>query len=293
MPSIHQLRTFVEVAGSGSVRAASERLIVSQPAVSASLTALAREIGAPLFERDGRGLRLTEAGKAMELHVRRALALLDEGYEQARRLGEGGGYLSLAAVTTLAEQLLPELLRNFRDRRESIDIELEIANRARVWELLSAFEVEIALGGRPPEGRNLHTLATRSNELVVVAQPGSGPKTLADLAHATWLLREPGSGTRSTTEDFFVLASIAPARLTIGSNTAIREGIRCGLGLSLLARDAVARELEYGLLDVVATPFTPMSRPWHAVASADRDLSGPAVAFVDYLCERGGFTRAK
>lgn len=292
MPSVHQLRTLVEVAKSGSVRAAADRMVVSQPAVSAALSALAREVGVALFERDGRGARLTEAGGIMVESARRALALIEDGCERARRVGEGNGFLSLAAVTTLAEQLLPELLRGFRDGHGSIDVALEIGNRGRVWELLDAWEVELALAGRPPEGHQLRTLAMRTNELVIVARPGSGARTLADLAHATWLLREPGSGTRSTTEDFFSNAGIAPACLTVGSNTAIREGVRCGLGISLLARDAVARELEYGLIEEVRTPLTPLMRPWHAVASSERELSPAASAFVAYLCEHGGFRQA-
>ncbi len=289
MPSVHQLRTLIEVAKSGSVRAAADRMVVSQPAVSAALTTLAREVGVALFERDGRGTRLTEAGRVMVESARRALALIDDGCSRARRAGEGNDVLSLAAVTTLAEQLLPELLRGFRDENASIDIGLEIGNRGSVWELLDAWEVEVALAGHPPEGHQLRTLATRPNELVIVARPGSGARTLADLAHATWLLREPGSGTRSTTEDFFSTAGIAPMCLTVGSNTAIREGVRCGLGISLLARDAVARELEYGLIEEVSTPLTPLMRPWHAVASIERELSAAATAFVSYLCERGGF----
>jgi len=291
MPSLHQVRTFLAVIDAGSVRAAAVRLVVSQPAVSATLGALQREVGASLFERDGRGLRLTEPGKVMELYGRRILALIDEGVAQTRAAANAhGGRVRIAAVTTAAEQLLPELIQAFREHEGSFEVELEVANRARVWELLTHWDVELVLAGRPPQGEAFRTLATRPNELVIVAQPGSGARDIAALARETWLLREPGSGTRTTTEEFFAQLGIDPERLTIGSNGAIRECVRWGLGLSLLARDAIERELAEGLLEIVPTPETPLVRAWHVVASAERELSPTALRFVDHLCTRGGFT---
>jgi DNA-binding transcriptional LysR family regulator len=294
MPSLHQLRTFVEIAGSGSVRAAAERLVVSQPAVSAALATLQREVGAPLFEREGRGLRLTESGKTLERYARRALALIDEGVHEAHAAAQAdAGCLRVAAVTTAAEQVLPELLRGFRAHHGAVEVVLEVANRSRVWELLANWEVELVLAGRPPQGEAFRTLATRHNELVVVARPGRGRRGVKSLAGETWLLREPGSGTRLTTEEFFTHLSIAPPRLTIGSNGAIREGARCGLGVALLARDAVARDIADGRLEIVPTRATPLVRPWHVIASAERDLAPVVARFVDYLCSEGGFARAK
>lgn len=290
MISLHQLRTFVEVAGSGSVRAASERLVVSQPAVSAALATLQREVGTPLFERDGRGLKLTDAGRAMERYAGRILALVDEGLHEARVAAEmGAGCLRLGAVTTVAEHVLPELLRGFRAERGDVVIELQVANRVSIWKLLENWDVDLVLAGRPPQLDGFTTLATRPNELAVIARPGAGAKGIEDLARATWLLREPGSGTRVTTEEFFDSLGIAPPRLTIGSNGAIREGVLCGLGIALLARDAVRREIAEGTLEVIATPVTPLQRAWHLVAAADREISSTARRFVQHLIECGEF----
>jgi DNA-binding transcriptional LysR family regulator len=292
--SLHQLRTFVEVADAGSVRIAAERLVVSQPAVSAALATLQREIGAPLFERDGRGLRLTEAGKTMERYARRILALIDEGTHQARVAAEmGAGVLRIGAVTTVAEHVLPELLRGFRAEYGDVVIELQVVNRNNVWKLLENWDVDLVLGGRPPPRDDFVTIATRSNELAVIARPGSGAMDIEALARETWLLREPGSGTRVTTEEFFESLGIAPTCLTIGSNGAIREGVRCGLGIALLARDAVNRELAEGILEIVTTPATPLERAWHLVAAADRERSQTVARFVEYLTEVGAFIAAE
>jgi len=289
--SLHQLRTFVEVAGSGSVRAASERMVVSQPAVSAALAALQREVGTPLFERDGRGLRLTEAGKSMERYARRILALIDEGTHEARVAAEmGAGVLRLGAVTTAAEHVLPELLQGFRRDRGAVTIELQVVNRVSVWKLLEDWDVDLVVAGRPPGREGFTTLATRPNELAVISSPGAGAMNLEALSRATWLLREPGSGTRVTTEEFFESLGIAPPCLTIGSNGAIREGVRCGLGIALLARDAIRRELAEGTLEIVSTPATPLERAWHLVAAADRELSSTAKGFIEHLVSSGEFS---
>ncbi len=273
------------------MRAAAERLVVSQPAVSAAIATLQREIGAPLFEREGRGLRLTDAGRTMERYARRILALIDEATHQARVAADmGAGCLRLAAVTTVAEHVLPELLRGFLGARGDVTIELQVANRVHIWKLLEDWDVDLVLAGRPPSRDGFTILATRPNELAVVARPGAGAMDIDALARQTWLLREPGSGTRVTTEEFFESLGIAPARLTIGSNGAIREGVLCGLGVALLARDTVRRELLEGTLEIVATPATPLARAWHLVAAADRELSTTAREFVACMTAPGEFS---
>ncbi len=291
MPSLHQLRTFLDVIDAGSVRVAAERQNVSQPAVSSALATLQREVRVSLFDRSGRTLRLSEPGKALERYARRILALVAEGLQEARATATAhAGRVRVAAVTTAAEHLLPKIIQSFRRREDAGEVELEVGNRSRVWEFLAHWDAELVLAGRPPEGRAFRTLATRPNELIVVASPNTGKRDAGALARETWLLRELGSGTRTTTEEFFAALGIDPPRLTIGSNGAIRECVRFGLGVSLLARDAVARELAEGLLEVVATPVTPLVRPWHLVASAERDLSPPAARFVDCLRADGDFT---
>src|SRR6266550_63447 len=169
--TLGQLRTFLAVASTGSVRAAAEQLVVTQPAVSSALAAVRKQVGVALVARDGRGLRLTPAGEALAERARAALALLDEAVAAAR--GEADpdrGRLRLAAVTTAGEHLAPPLLASFLAGHPEVTVSLEVGNRRRVADLLSHHEVDLAIGGRPPPGAE--TLAMRSNRLVVVAAPG-------------------------------------------------------------------------------------------------------------------------
>jgi DNA-binding transcriptional LysR family regulator len=292
MFSLHQLRTFLEVAEAGSVQEAAARLVVSQPAVSSALAGLQRELGVALVARLGRGIEITAAGREVEREGRRVLALLEEIERRARSAFPARARLRLATVTTVAEQLLATLLAGFRSDAPQIEVELEVANRERVWDRLAHWEVELALAGRPPQDRDFRTLATSPNELVVVASPEAA-HALRSLGEATWLVREPGSGTRVATEELFATLDIAPPRLTIGSNNAIRECLRVGLGLSLLSRDAVARELDAGALVVVQTNATPIARPWHLVANRERELTAAATSFVDYTIAASSFVPAR
>jgi DNA-binding transcriptional LysR family regulator len=239
--TLNQLRTFVAVAESGSIHGAATRLVVSQPAVSASVAALQRDLGVALVAREGRGLAVTPAGRAFADAARRVLGLV----EQARVAAVSAerpeaGRLRLAAVTTAGEHLVPGYLRTFRARHPAAEIVLEVGNRRRVLDLLEHREADLVIGGRPPAGGGLVSLATRRNPLVVVSAITRPRRSrplrvsVGELAGAVWLLREPGSGTRATTEELFEELGIAPRTLTLGSNGAILQSARAGLGVWIL-----------------------------------------------------------
>jgi LysR family transcriptional regulator, low CO2-responsive transcriptional regulator len=160
------------------------------------------------------------------------------------------------------------------------------------WGRLTHLEVDLVVGGRPPHDPAFRTLASRPNELVVVARSGDARDPDA-LSLATWLLREPGSGTRGATQELFALLGIAPPCLTIGSNVAIRECVLAGLGVSLLGREAVAAAMSAGLLSIVETPATPLARDWHLVANSEGELSRSARRFVDHAIATTAFVASQ
>lgn len=257
-----RLRAFVAVADTGSVRAAAARLSVTESAVSAAVAALADELGVALVQRSGRGLVLTEGGRVYADYARRVLGLLQEG---AAAAGAGvdaeQGRLRLGAVTTAGEYLLPGLLASFRSRYPQVEVTLEVGVRDLVHELISSYQLDLVIGGRPPRGRGLVTRASRPNALVVVAAPG----VPAELGSTTWLLREAGSGTRATTLALLDSLELGPPLLALGSHGAVVASAVLGLGLALVSADAVGRQLATGELVSVPVKGTPMSRPWHVV----------------------------
>ncbi len=295
--TLNQLRTFLAVAETGSVRAAAGQLVVTQAAVSASLAALQRSLGVPLLAPDGRGLRLTGAGQAYADYVRRILGLLDEAGRAARSAADPErGELRIAAVTTAAEQIVPGLLSGFRSRQPRTGVRLEAGNRARVRALLDQHQVDLVLGGRPEPGWDVQVLAVRPHQLVVVAAPAltasapPGARLLPWLARQAWLLREPGSGTRAATDALLTELDITPPTLMVGSNGAIRGSASVGLGVTLVSRDAVAAELADGRLSELPVPGTPLHRDWYLVAHPG-PLPPARARLLEHVLSHGGFRR--
>ena len=267
-----RLRTLVALAATGSVRGAASRLTVTESAVSASIGALARELGVPLVEPVGRGLRLTASGAVYARYARRVLGLLDEGAAAAiQELDPERGRLRLAAVTTAGEHLLPALLAEFRRRHSGVALVLEVAPSAQVWDLISAHEVDLVIAGAPPSGVEARVVATKPNELLVVAAPPVAETF--DWASTPWLLREQGSATRTRVEAYLKSQHVAPPRLVLGSNGAVVAGAVAELGCTLVSRDAITDLLSDGRLVAVPTPGTPLRRPWHAVVGAHSGAS--------------------
>jgi DNA-binding transcriptional LysR family regulator len=277
-----QLRAFVAVADGNGVAGAAAGLHVTQPAVSAALAGLGRALGVALFRREGRRLALTEAGAGYLDYARSLLGLLEEGALAAQgRLRPGAGLLRIAAVTSAAEHVLPAVLATFRTAHPGFDIRLEVAPRGRIWRALQTYQVDAVVAGRPPDSAELRTAAVRSNRLVVVGAPDLAPH--ADVSTATWLLREPESGTRETAEALLEALRATATRLTLGSNGAVVAGACVGLGVALVSTDAVARELAGGALRVLEVPGTPLDRPYHLVT---HHRSTPVVSsFVAHLLD--------
>jgi DNA-binding transcriptional LysR family regulator len=279
-----RLRSFVAVADTGSVRAAAGRLSVTESAISAAVAALQSDLGAVLLERDGRGVRLTEAGVVYAGYARQVLGLLEEGAVAVSRGSDPEeGSLRLGVVTTAAEYLVPGLLASFRREHPGVEVTLEVGVRDHVHELLATHQLDLVIGGRPPRGRGLVTRAMRRNALVVVAAP-QVPAGSGALAGATWLLREPGSGTRDSTLALLDSLELRPPLLAVGSHGAVVASAVLGLGVALVSQDAVAPHLASGALALVPVRGTPLARPWHAVTG--RAPTATTRLFVSHLLDQ-------
>jgi DNA-binding transcriptional LysR family regulator len=284
-----RLRVFVELADRGSVRGAAQALVVTESSVSAAVAALSREVGTPLIERDGRGVRLTAAGVRYAEYARRILGLHAEAIAVARsETDPEHGLVRLAAVTTAGEHVLPHLLASFRDKHPAVDLSLEVRPRNAAWLLLVHHEVDLVVAGRPPDDLDVSIRATSTNTLVVVGAP-----RLADgfePHRETWLQREPGSGTRATCQTVISALEADPPQLTLGSHGATVAAAVAGLGVTLVAEQAVAAQIKAGDLVVLPVPGTPLERPWHLVSGTRTTAS--AELLVAHVCTRPEWTPA-
>lgn len=294
-----QLTAFLAVIRGGSVTAAADELVVTQPSVSSAVAALSRELGCELFERAGRGIRLTAAGIAFAPYAEDVLGLLGQGRAAAREAANvTARALEIAAVTTAAESFVPGLMRAFSAQHPDVDLTLVVGNRQDVLERVLTHSADVAITGKPPGDERLVAEPFMDNEIVCIAAPNdpaaSGePIGASELADRAWLLREPGSGTRTLNEQFLADHAIAPRTLTLGSNGAIKQAARAGLGVSLLSRAAAATELEAGWLAEVALAAGPPKRPWFVLRSSVGPVRPAAELFTKFVRAQGRSERAR
>ena len=288
--TLHQLRIFMAVARHHSYSRAAEELRLTQPAVSAQVRELERAVDATFFERVGRTIVLTEAGKELLAYAQKVCTLIDEARIAMEELdGLKRGRIALAAVSTAGAYVLPSLLGAFRNRYPGIGISLEVTNRAIVRDRLLRNEVDLVVMGRPPEGVAHVAAPFLSDELVVIASP-SHPLARAKripvsrLAQEVFISREVGSGTRLNADEFFHQQGIKiSVGLELGNNSAVKEAVAAGLGIALLSRHAIRMELALRRLVVLDVRGLPLLRQWYVVHREDKRLSRAAAAFRAFL----------
>ena len=217
--TLTQLVAFLTVVRRGSVTAAAEELVVTQPSVSAAVSALERELGVRLTERFGRTVRPTAAGAAYAPYASDVLGLLAQGARVAREAEEARpNTLRISAVTTAGEYLVPQLIQAFRERRPDLEISLDVGNRELVFQRVLDHQVDVAVTGRIPDDERLVGVDFADNEFTIVTAAGDPLArrrwvAMEELASRPWLLREPGSGTRTLCEEFLARRGIEPTCL--------------------------------------------------------------------------------
>jgi DNA-binding transcriptional LysR family regulator len=291
--TVRQLRILVSVAKHLSLTRAAEELRLTQPAVSMQVKALERLAGLPLLERTGRRVALTEAGREMVRHAQAVLRSLHDAEEALAALrGLEAGRVSIAVVST-AKYFAPKLLALFSRQHPEIQLKLAVNNRDTVMQLLVENEVDLAIMGMPPH--HLETTAFRfaKHPLVIVAAPdhplaGERLVRVQALEGESFLVREPGSGTRAAMERFFAANHVRPASTTeILSNETIKQAVMAGMGLGFLSQHAVGLELSAGQIVLLPAEGLPVMRDWNIVHRTEKRLSPAALAFKQFVLEEG------
>ncbi|AKS40648.1 LysR family transcriptional regulator [Wenzhouxiangella marina] len=288
-PTLHQLRILQVVADEGSIAAAARRLHLTPPTLSIQLGQLAEALGMPLHRVSGRRLQLTEAGQdALEAARRIDAELKRLDQRLAARRGIERGRLRIAAVST-AEYVLPSLLGRFRTAHPGIEASLTILPRDRLIERLNEGRDDGYLMTRPPASERLRIETVGLNPLVMIAAPDHPWARQPELAfsavtEASFVVREPGSGTRLWTADWLARfgAELQPA-LELGSNEAIKQAVMAGHGLAVISLHAVTLELEAGRLTLLRVPHFPAPVRWSLVQGRGVEPTPAALAFRDHL----------
>lgn len=283
--TLHQLRIFHAVARCGSFAKAAQALHLSPPALSLQVKQLSQSVGQPLFEQLGKRIFLTTAGHTLadacgdiEQRLERLSQdlLAQQGVEQGR--------LRVAILTTL-KYSVPKLLGWFCTEHPGIDVSLFVGNRGALLQRLKANEDDLYIMGQAPDDMDLLSAPYADNPLIAIASPehplaGKRRITPERLAREPFIMREPDSGTRLTTERFFSERGLQLVnRLELGSNEAIKQTVAGGLGVAVLSAHTVAAELALGELVQLDVLKFPLLRRWYVVYPKGKQLSPVAKAF--------------
>lgn len=280
-PVLEPLRHFTLVAQHRTFTAAARHAHVTQPGLTASIQRLERQMGAKLFERGPGGATLTAAGEALLPRARAALAAVEDGRRAvAEVMGLTVGAVRIGAGATVCTYYLPRTLAKFRVRHPGVQISLREANQDALLDALDAGELDLVILARvvqpgTPGGDLLR--AARSglvrekwadDELVLVGAPGADPKTASLVTFAR------GATTRTLVDQYFPGVPIA---MELGSIAAVKGNTRAGVGIALVSRRAVERDVASGQLVELPCEHTPIGRPLYLVHRG-RDRLPPAAA---------------
>lgn len=289
--TLEQLRIFIAVAERQHLTQAADALALTPSAVSAAVRALEERYAIPLFDRLGRGIQLNDAGRQFLLEARATLAAARNAEMALAELaGLQRGTVAVHASQTIASYWLPPLLLAFHQRYPHVTLQLTIGNTSSVAQAVRDGSADLGLVEDGIDEPELRATTVGADHIVVVVAPShpwaDGRALDADaLLAADWIMREPGSGTRSAFEARLAALGIAPGRLkvalTLPSNEAVRSAVLAGPYAAVVSELVVAPHLQAGLLRKAALTLPP--RPFARLLHRQRAPSRAVLALMDVI----------
>jgi DNA-binding transcriptional LysR family regulator len=289
--TLRQLEVFLAVARARSYRRAAEALHTSQPALSQHVRELETELEVKVFDRLGRSIALTEAGRLLETHALRVFGALAGAREAIGELqGLQRGSLVIGASTTPGIYVLPAMIGHFRRQHPGVDLHLKIANSRLIEDRVRNNELDLGVvGGHGLTPGEECLAAGLDDELVLIVAPRhrwARRRTVppAELAREPLLMREEGSATRDVTVRALLGAGVRyQSAMELDHIEAIKQAVMAGLGVAFVSVHAVRREVASGHLAAVRLAGVPIRRHFHVIHHEARALGPSARAFVQLL----------
>jgi len=286
--NLQQLWTFYNVALHGGFSAAAAGLCLTQPSVSTQIRLLEDHYGIRLFERFGRRIELTEAGRALYSYAERIFHLTQQADSAIEDLkNTKTGRIRISAISTLAAYYLPHIIADFRRRHPGIEIHLDSGYTEDVVKSVLAFQCDIGLVGKALSHDNIVATPLWEEELVIIvgpAHPFARRKTIpfGDLKDEPMIVSELGSGTREISDDLFRQKGAKPGIvMELGENEAVKTAVAGGLGVSILSATVVRREMEAGSIRAVRLEGERIARKFYLIHHKDKYWSRIIQAFVE------------
>ena len=290
-----QLEAFVQVANQRSFSRAAEALFLTQPSVTARIQALERDLGERMFERSGRGVRLTEVGAVFLPHAERVLQALNAGRDAIDSLRNlQSGSLILASATTVSTYILPGVLKTFRDRFPRVEVSVRSGRSEQVLAMLLQDEAQVGLV-RAVFHQDIETKGLIEDELVLVANAdhelaGRGSVTVEQLGDHPFIFFDRNSSYYSLAQGIFRQHGVVPRiQMELDSMEATKKMVEEGLGIAMLPRMSLDHELADGTLREIEIADMPNpTRQIALISRRSRPLGPVAQAFVEIVQELFG-----
>jgi DNA-binding transcriptional LysR family regulator len=293
--TLEQLRIFLAVAERGHVTQAAGALNMTQSAVSAAIAALETRHGVRLFDRVGRNVELNAAGRLFRDEARAVLASVAAAERALQDLADlRRGSLSIHASQTIANYWLPAHLNAYRSRHPSISLKVSINNTDQVARAVMDGAADLGLVEGATDFALLEKRLLTGDALAIVVAPNHawGARTSVapvELTETSWVLREPGSGTRAEFEEAIAAHGLSladlPLALELPSNEAIRAAVEAGAGATAISHLVTEAAVSAGRLHRIDFPFP--ARPFHAVWHRERRLTKASEAFLNQVLAGG------
>jgi DNA-binding transcriptional LysR family regulator len=285
-----QLEAFVQVAAHRSFSRAAEALQLTQPSITARIQSLEREAGDEMFERGGRGVRLTDAGTIFLPYAERMLQMLREAKESVEEVRTiQAGSLRLGSALTVSTYVLPRILRTFHSRHPGVEVVVHTGRSEQVLKMLLSDEVQVGLVGSLMHP-DVETIDLYADEVILVANPDhpfatNRLATIEEVGGQPVILSDRGSSYYSLIHGFFRQAGVLPnVAMELDSMEATKRMVEEGLGIALLPRVCLERELKQGLLAEVAVTNAPaISRQIALIYRKSRKQARTVQAFLEVL----------
>jgi len=286
--TLKQLYSFEAVVRLGGFTSASKELHITQPAVYMQVQQLQKNIGAKLFNINGKTITATFIGKKIYETAVGAINVVENSkLEIEQNLNPDSGHLQIAVATT-ANSFVSRLLSRFKKEYPKMTFYIDVTNRQALLDNLKNNNADLVIMGEPPKNIPLISSAFMKNPLIAIVHPDNELLTkkkisIKDLNKETLLTREIGSGTRITIERFTGLDFNSD--IQINSNEAIVEAVQAGLGIGFVSKHSVNLQLKNNIIKQLNVAPFPIIRQWHIVHHAEAELSPIARRFKQFVIE--------
>jgi DNA-binding transcriptional LysR family regulator len=291
--TVRQLQVFVTAAKSLSFARAAEQLHLTPAAVSFQIKQLESISGFPMFERIGKKVGLTEAGRALLGYAEVVMTALQEADQTMSALKSGSAGRAAVGLVSTAKYVVPHIMARFQALYPAVTIRLLDGNRREILTWLANGDVELAIMGRPPDDFDvdMHAFAPHPTVLITApANPLSRRRSIrpAELAGETFVFREEGSGTRSLVSAFFDGAGFQPrVAMTSSSNETIKQAVMAGIGIAGISQHTIGLEVGLGLLKILPVEGWPLMRRWFVVHRRGMPLMPLHEKLRDFFSSQG------